>query len=510
MTAPPKEKVASPDREATDNTDDILTTPDNPFPLECLPNCLIDLAVNVSDSTHTPVSLSVSAGLSMIGASLGKNLRVATYPGEHLCGNLYIVPIVASGVGKSRAAKAMLKPIYDLHDRKKQEWLDDVYPGAQAELEQIKMDIQECYQAMKKPEKITPGIPREPKERLKELFKEQREREQDLLQPHFYTTDATESKLATMLRDNNEVMASISTEAGPAVQGLVGKYNKLRGGGKEINTDDSLFLCGFSQDRYKPDRLTSECSDLIEPTINLFWMIQPRYIPTLYGNDSLVTGGFLPRCLAFNTRAEFEDITGNEPALPLKSEFYTKVNELFEAFLVPVIMPHVVTPTKEAREILRQHRNECGHMQNQEYKDIGQFVARWTEYVWKIALCLHAIEYGKQSARFSLQASTVRNAIKITDWYTREFLELIKMGREDMADAEAEKLQDYVLRKATFVTQGRKGVPLRDVLRNYNIKKDDLMSMVDNHPQIFAILDDEDDNGKPLKVLCTVPKFGKK
>jgi hypothetical protein len=75
----------------------------------------------------------------------------------------------------------------------------------------------------------------------------------------------------------------------------------------------------------------SSCSDLKEPTINVFWMVQTRYIPMLYGNESLMFGGFLARCLAFNGEAEYQELTGNEPAISSKlaMEFYKRIQTLF-------------------------------------------------------------------------------------------------------------------------------------------------------------------------------------
>jgi len=282
--------------------------------------------------------------------------------------------------------------------------------------------------------------------------------------PELYTTCTTEAKLATLLRDNNEVLNAISFEAGAAVQILAGKFSKAQSGA--ITTEDTLMLSAYSQERYKNDRLTTESVELIAPTVNMMWMVQPRYIPSLFGNDSLASGGFLARCLTFNSHAEAQELTGDEPEISrdLMEAFHDKVEMLFEVFRFGSGVK-VVRPSEEASEIMRQYHNECVRLRKGALRDIQQFPARWCEIAWKVALNLHAMEYGAQSPDHELTGDIADKAIRIVRWFASEFLELMRAGREDAVDAEAETLQQYILNKGEL-DGNRKFIPVRTIARN--------------------------------------------
>jgi uncharacterized protein DUF3987 len=451
IQCPPKVEVV----EAEVKTEEPEVEEENPFPLECLPESLRDFAQNVAAAIQVPVTIPTAAGLSIIASTLGKSLRVETNPGETMCGNLYILPIGESGTGKTRAAKQVMHPVYALHDRKQQEWKDKTYGELKAELDEISDEIATCR---KKPKNVgpksfrdqDPSDPTEIRTKLADLYKREAEVKRALKMPEFYTSTTTEAKLSELLADNHEVMYSVSSEAGDAIQILAGKYSSMKGAN---NTEDTLMLSGFSQERYKRDRKDGGSYELREPTINLLWLVQPRYIPTLFGNESLYTGGFLARCLTFNSGAKFETITGNEPAISgdLAKRFYDRVNHLYEAYLLNDSI-HIVKPSQGAREAMRRYRNQCGELQNEKLRDIGQFPARWTENAWRVALGLHAVEYLKGATYQEMTVETVNKAICIVQWFSKEFLKLVEFGREEQADSKAESLFKYMAKHKTSAT----------------------------------------------------------
>ncbi len=387
------------------------------FPADCLPDVLRDLADNVAAATKTPPVISYAAGLSSVAASLGSNLMLETNPGECVAGNLFLIPIVDSGIGKSRASKPMLKSLYDIHDAKQEEWKKDCN-DLQADLDEIEQDIIDCKKEMSKEQ--NPQKREAIKEDLSKLYEDKKEAEKAMIKPELYTGNTTEAKLATLLRDNDEVMNAISVEAGSAVQILAGKYSS--GDKGAIKTEDTLLLSSYCQERYKNDRATTECVDLRNPTVNLLWMIQPRYIPSLFGNLSLASGGFLARCLTFNSHAEPEELTGDEPEVSsdLMVRFRDQVSKLFAVFRFGGLK--VVQPSQGARRLMREYYNECVQLRRGELRDIQQFPARWTENAWKIALVLHALHTGLEAHTIELAEGTAEDAIQITKWFSIEFL----------------------------------------------------------------------------------------
>src|SRR5258708_14817998 len=193
-----------------------------------------------------------------------------TNPRECVASNLFLILIVDSGIGKSRASKPMLKSLYDIHDAKQEEWKKDCN-DLQADLDEIEQDIIDCKKEMSKEQ--NPQKREAIKEDLSKLYEDKKEAEKAMIKPELYTGNTTEAKLATLLRDNDEVMNAISVEAGSAVQILASKYSS--GDKGAIKTEDTLLLSSYCQERYKNDRATTERVDLRNPTVNLLWMIQP-------------------------------------------------------------------------------------------------------------------------------------------------------------------------------------------------------------------------------------------
>src|SRR5260370_29405483 len=104
----------------------------------------------------------------------------------------------------------------------------------------------------------------------------------------------------------------------------------------------------------------------------------------LDGNESLMFGGFLARCLAFDGEAEYKELRGNEPEISSKRamEFYRRIEKLFGNYLLDHdddIGYQIVKPTAEAKKIMLDYRNKCGRLENGALHDIRPFPARWTE-----------------------------------------------------------------------------------------------------------------------------------
>jgi hypothetical protein len=475
------EEVAS-EKKQERKTEQFSDGLSRPFPAEHLPEALRKLADNVSEATNTPAVISYAAGLSAIAASTSGNLRVETKEGEFVAGNLYIIPIVESGIGKTRASKFMLKVLYNQHDSAQNEW-KETSKEFQAELDAVLDEIEALKKQLSKTSEH--HARQHLKADLAELYGQKEDCEKLLIKPELYTGSTTEAKLAALLRDNKEVMNAISTEAGAAVQILAGKYNNSDRG--TVKTDDTLLLSGYSQERYKNDRLTTDSVELHGPTINLLWMIQPRYIPTLWGNVSLLNGGLLARALAFNSHAEAKEETGLEPEVSkdLLNKFSSELNSLFDYFRQTKT---VITPSPEAKDVMRSYFNECVRLRNGSLRDINQFPARWTENAWKIAVCLHAMAYGKEAGNFKMPKKIATDAVEIMRWFGDEFLLLMKAGREDKLDADAQALVNYINRKGTVhESESKKSMALREVARNRSMKTADIRQIVESNPRSLRI-----------------------
>lgn len=455
------------------------------FPADCLPPILRRFAESIAESNKMPAVIPYTAGLAAISSALGSSIRLETSLDETVCGNLYILPVMGSGLGKSRSSAPMLKPLYDAHDKQQEVW-EEQQPEDQAELDEIENDISQIKGELKF---ATEAGRKEIKDRLKKLYKQKEEIEESV-KPNLYTGNTTEPALAKLLRDNNEMISGVASEAGTAIQILAGKYsNKARKG--DIVTEDTLLLSAFCQERYKADRSSRDSTsiELKGPTVSLYWMFQPRFIPMLFGNQSLATGGFLARCLAFDSQAEPQEETGNEPPISAKArqEYEELVGGLFSAYrLKPGA--HLVKTSPKVRAIFREYRNTCVRLAKGDLRDIQQFPLRWCENAQKIALVLHCAAFGDEAHNHQIRECTAEQAIRIMRWFSDEFLALMNGGREDQAEEEANWLVQYIAKKGeVFIPGQEKSLAVRDICRNRHVKGEDVRKLVGSNPKLLKI-----------------------
>ena len=220
----------TPEKEAAEKNDER----ERPFPADCLPPSLRRLADNISASTKMPAVIPYTAGLSTISSSLGKGIMLETNPGEFVCGNIYILPVVDSGLGKSRSSAPMLAPLYAIHDKEQEEWKER-FRVNKAELDDIESEINRLKTELKG-KSLSDAGRNQVKEDLTKLYERQEVIEQENIKPELYTGNTTEPKLAKLLVENNEAISCVSSEAGAAIQILAGKYNARNG--NDVTTED--------------------------------------------------------------------------------------------------------------------------------------------------------------------------------------------------------------------------------------------------------------------------------
>jgi hypothetical protein len=291
------------------------------------------------------------------------------------------------------------------------------------------------------------------KHELISLYQQRAELEKRVIPPTITTDDCTQRELARILSHNNCTVSSISSEAGEAIQTLLGKWNAAK------KTDDTLFLKGYSLEDRSFARSTSELFNLHELAINVFWLVQPRYIVDMFSSDSLLNGGFLARCLICDTKAEPQELTGYER--PINSEtrlLYTEdMLKIFREFRMREPQVDLLGKKKvkfseiqadpEVHILMRDYYNKWVRLRKGNLRDISHFCARWCENAWRIAVCLHAAKYVDRAANKNLEMETAEKAITIMDWFVKQILELMHMGREQQEDSELTRLLNYVKSK---------------------------------------------------------------
>jgi len=117
-------------------------------------------------------------------------------------------------------AKILAGPLTDLHNELRAEWAKVIKPGLEAKKKILSSKLR----------RIEKDYETEESEDLEfEMVKVQTELEQiqaKLEAPHLYLENVTVERLAGLLPLSNEQMSYFSSDAGAAIQNVLGKYNK--------------------------------------------------------------------------------------------------------------------------------------------------------------------------------------------------------------------------------------------------------------------------------------------
>ncbi len=300
-------------KPGTEQTAPAVTGPDDdeaphPFPLDFLPLAVADMARAIARTERTPETLAGCCGLGILSASIGGGLQVTSGPNRITRGNLYLLASAESGGGKSETFRHMAKPFFDFERDLLDNWKADTLPGLQAEADLLESEI---HSLTKGTAKSHSGIEREEyRNELAAKKKALADVKEQLNTPRLCCEDVTSEKLAVMLAQNQEQMASLSPDAGNIVNILLGRYSKLD------RTDEGIYLKAFSGDNCRVDRQGREPVLLQRPCLSALWLTQPDKVETLLAERSLTDGGLIPRLLPCHTNAQARPIEDDVPAIP--------------------------------------------------------------------------------------------------------------------------------------------------------------------------------------------------
>jgi hypothetical protein len=394
-----------------------------PFPIDCLPPVAAEMARAIARTERTPETLAGCCILGFLSVSVGAGLQVKSGPKRITRGNLYIGASAESGSGKSETIRHAQEPLIEYAGELMDDWKRHTLPKAEADHEMLEAEIAGLRkQAAGKNvgaaerEEIRADIEKK-KARLRDLAAE-------LQAPVLFVEDITGERMAVLLANRGECLASISPDAGAIVNILLGRYNKLD------RTDEGIYLKAFSGDFCRVDRQGREPVVLNHPCLAVLWLTQPDKLDALLKQRSLTDGGLIPRILSCHTRAEPRPITEDASEIPpLTAQGWAQlVRGLLHNFRLAG-QPATITPTTEAQHALDEHYNGIVARRKHELRDVGPYAARWNEQAWRIAVCLHAGLYGAEAGRHGLELETALSAIKLADWFAAQQLEILAGSR---------------------------------------------------------------------------------
>lgn len=380
------------------------------------------MARAIGDTERTPEALAGVCTLGFLSASIGKGLDVQSGPDRRTRGNLYLLASAESGSGKSETFRHAAKPAFEFEKEKLLAWKASTLPGLEAEKELLEAEIGKLKRDAGKASADERG---EIRTQLEAKKKALAEIEAQLHAPALTVEDVTTEKLAAMLAANGETLASMSPDAGAIVNNLLGRYSKLD------RTDEGIYLKAFTGDYCRVDRAKTPEPILLEsPCLVVLWLTQPDKLETLLGERQLTDGGMIPRLLACHTNAEPREIVEGATGIP--AEVSAAYRRMIRALLTAYRLAdesRTIQASPDALALLNAHFNGIVSRRRGELRDVTTYAARWNEQAWRIAVCLHAGEWGGQAHEQTLEVETAARAIELADWFAEQQLEILSAGR---------------------------------------------------------------------------------
>ena len=422
-----------------------------PFPLDRLPPAAAMIAAAIARTERTPEALAACCTLGILSASIGAGLQVKSGPDRATRGNLYLLASAESGSGKSETFRHAARPFHEKERAMLENWKCHEMPRAESERDMLEQEIE----ALKKDaRKFEGAAEREEIRASLETSKQKLLAVEALLHaPILSVEDITTERLAVMLANRGECLASLSPDAGAIVNLLLGRYNKLD------RTDEGIYLKAFSGDFCRVDRQMREPVVLESPCLAALWLVQPDKVETLLAERSLTDGGLIPRMLVCHSQAQPRPIAEDAQGIPqdVAQAWGRIVRALIDSFRLAA-QPVTIEPTPEARQAMKEHFNGIVGRRLGDLRDVTTFAARWNEQAWRIAVCLHAGLFGEQAGNRPIEIDTARNAIALADWFAGQQLQILSAGRH----AARQSLKDQIL---ALLADTPAGITGRDVQR---------------------------------------------
>jgi Protein of unknown function (DUF3987) len=416
-------------------------------------------------ATDVPEPFCALLALNTFSTACGKGLQVSFKPGEITSLGIYALVFARSGTGKSKASGALSGPFLDLHTERRKEWELQIKPRLDVKKKALTGKLNKLQKLFEKEESD---------ELLEQMVKAQADLDQidrELNAPTIYLEDTTVERLVELLPLSGEQMTYYSSDAGAAIQNVLGKYNK------DSRPDDHVLLKSYSLEPFSQARITRDDVSLEAPCGNLLWMTQPDKWEHLSKNEWLREGGFLPRCLLAEFECEPKDDDGTEKSVPkpLTDYYNEKFRAIFNAYRLPIEKgetPKIIKVSKLAAELMRKFHNEVAEYRRKN-NEIDAFAARWVENAKRIAGVLHAAYFGDKAHERELHWVMVHYAIKVIRFFMERQKKLLQSHVEETVTDAAEKFNKLWHANGGCIT-------MREITNRLRMPESRIMEWVEN------------------------------
>jgi hypothetical protein len=404
-----------------------------------LPSWAGDFAHAVALDTETPEELAAAMILVTCSAAAARRLRVMPIPGYFEPCNLWSVVALTSGNRKSAVQAAATKP-FVTWEREQAENLEPEITRITSERKNIEARVNVMRaKAAKETDKY------EAEKLGQEVIDLEAELPEIPIRPQLWTSDATPERLGSLLADQDECMAWLSSEGG-VFDLLQGRYSN------GIQNLD-LVLKAHSGDSERVDRGSRPPVNLWHPRLSIGLTPQPDVLSGLAAKPGFRGRGLLARFLYFLPPSPLG-------YRPLRSNpVPQKVKDDYDASLKAMLdwepdtdesghkRPHLLKFSDEAKLEWHDFREAIERKMQP-----GQDLEHFTDWAGKapgaaarIAAVLHGIKHAHgEPWKAPITAETMNSALEIMAVTTQHSLAALDMMGADPTVASARRVWRWI------------------------------------------------------------------
>jgi hypothetical protein len=432
------------------------------FPTDALPGPIAAMVAAVAEFTQTDPGMPGTTALTMLAAAAGGRVEVEVRPGwrEPLC--LYTVTVAQPGERKSAVQAVMSRPLIDAEAE-----LVRRGEASRREAETTRAVAEKAAEQARKAAGRAEGAQRD--ERLAEAIAAAEAAMAVQVPPviRLLADDVTPEAAASLLAEQGGRLAIVSAE-GSIFEILAGRYS---GGIPSLD----VWLKGHAGDPLRVDRKGRDPEYVARPALTVGLMVQPAVLEAIAGNDAFRGRGLLARFLYAIPPSKVGRRTVGAPSVP--EDVSTAYHELVRGLALDLADwtdPAILRLSHDAgRAVLDlERRVEPMLGGNGSLRHIADWGSKLVGATLRIAGLLHLAEHPDDGFRRPVEVDTVRNAIRLGDYFLEHAVAAFDAMRADPAKADAHVLldvlrrlgRDVVTRRDIFTAASRSRFPKADEL----------------------------------------------
>ncbi|MEU3274522.1 YfjI family protein [Saccharomonospora sp. NPDC006951] len=407
------------------------------FPVDALPSWVGEQVSAVAEATQTPPDLAGCVGLAALSTAAGGRAVAEIRTGWVEPVNLYTVVVMEPSARKSPVFNAMIRPIYSLEARLREE--------SHEAIEAARVRRRAAEAASEKAEKIAANAAESDRDSALADAVDAALSVSSVaipVEPKLVVDDITPERVGSVLADQGGRLAILSDEGGIFAI-IAGRYSG--------SANTNVFLKGYTGSQLRVDR-TNRPSELVEnPALTLGLTVQPAVIDEL-GHTAMLRGsGFLARILyslppsLVGTRIA----RPNPVPEPVETTYNERLHTIAHNLNGWTTEPAVLRFSEPADDLMAELQDDLEDKLNPHggtWSHIGDWGGKLAGQTARIAALLHTAQHPHNPWEHPVTGDTFTHAWRLADYYGHHALATFDHIGADQSLDNARHILDWITR----------------------------------------------------------------